>query len=99
MFAQKTIFNVNATMFVPKRKEEEHEKVDKKKSKKPSWEDKKKTELCQNWVAGKTCKFAEKCTFAHGEKELARKTHVKKDYKKVLCEKYLVGYCKYGQRC
>jgi len=59
-----------------------------------------KTEMCKNWELRGTCKFGDKCCFAHGRKELKAKvlTHVK--YKTKPCKQYhQTGYCPYGQRC
>ena len=42
----------------------------------PEFMKKSKTELCRYWTQGQVCKFGEKCTFAHGEDELQKKTHV-----------------------
>jgi hypothetical protein len=59
-----------------------------------------KTELCKNWELRGTCKFGDKCCFAHGRDELKNKslTHLK--YKTKPCKQYhQAGYCPYGQRC
>jgi len=59
-----------------------------------------KTELCKNWELRGTCKFGDKCCFAHGRNELKGKmvTHTK--YKTKPCKQYYqTGYCPYGQRC
>jgi hypothetical protein len=59
-----------------------------------------KTEMCKNWELRGTCKFGDKCCFAHGRYELKAKvlTHVK--YKTKPCKQYhQTGYCPYGQRC
>jgi len=59
-----------------------------------------KTEMCKNWELRGTCKFGDKCCFAHGRFELKAKvlTHVK--YKTKPCKQYhQTGYCPYGQRC
>jgi len=59
-----------------------------------------KTEMCKNWELRGTCKFGDKCCFAHGRDELKAKvlTHIK--YKTKPCKQYhQTGYCPYGQRC
>jgi hypothetical protein len=59
-----------------------------------------KTEMCKNWELRGTCKFGDKCCFAHGREELKAKvlTHIK--YKTKPCKQYhQTGYCPYGQRC
>jgi len=59
-----------------------------------------KTEMCKNWELKGTCKFGDKCCFAHGRHELKAKalTHIK--YKTKPCKQYhQTGYCPYGQRC
>ena len=34
----------------------------------------KKYEMCKNWKEKGTCKYGDKCLFAHGEQELSRKS-------------------------
>jgi len=59
-----------------------------------------KTELCKNWELRGTCKFGDKCSFAHGRHELQNKTALHTKYKTKPCKQYhQVGYCPYGQRC
>jgi hypothetical protein len=59
-----------------------------------------KTELCKNWELRKTCKFGDKCCFAHGKHELKNKTVIHMKYKTKPCKQYhQTGYCPYGQRC
>jgi len=59
-----------------------------------------KTELCRSWQFG-TCRYAERCLFAHGEHELRplqRPRHNK--YKTELCITYhSFGFCPYATRC
>jgi len=59
-----------------------------------------KTELCKNWELRGTCKFGDKCSFAHGRHELQNKTALHTKYKTKPCKQYhQIGYCPYGQRC
>jgi len=59
-----------------------------------------KTELCKNWELRGTCKFGDKCSFAHGRHELQSKTALHTKYKTKPCKQYhQIGYCPYGQRC
>jgi len=59
-----------------------------------------KTELCKNWELRGTCKFGDKCCFAHGKHELKEKTLTHTKYKTKPCKQYFqTGYCPYGQRC
>jgi len=59
-----------------------------------------KTELCKNWELKKTCKFGDKCCFAHGAHELKNKASTHLKYKTKPCKQYhQTGYCPYGQRC
>lgn len=59
-----------------------------------------KTELCRSWQFG-TCRYADRCLFAHGEHELRplqRPRHNK--YKTELCITYhSFGICPYASRC
>ena len=58
-----------------------------------------KTELCRSWQFG-TCRYAERCLFAHGEQELRpliRPRHNK--YKTELCITFhSFGFCPYAAR-
>ncbi|KAG8933628.1 hypothetical protein FRC00_013031 [Tulasnella sp. 408] len=58
-----------------------------------------KTELCRSWEEKGTCKYGEKCQFAHGEAEQRRvERHPK--YKTEICRTFWVsGSCPYGKRC
>jgi len=59
-----------------------------------------KTEMCKNWELRGSCKFGEKCCFAHGKHELKGKTVTHVKYKTKPCKQYhQTGYCPYGQRC
>ncbi|XP_043919007.1 mRNA decay activator protein ZFP36L1-like [Protopterus annectens] len=58
-----------------------------------------KTELCRTFEENGTCKYGEKCQFAHGQEELRGLSRHPK-YKTELCRTYhTVGYCPYGTRC
>jgi len=59
-----------------------------------------KTELCQNWEAYSWCKFGDKCSFAHGEYELRKRTDVRPSFKVTQCRQFLAdSFCPYGTRC
>jgi len=58
-----------------------------------------KTELCRPFSEHGTCKYGEKCQFAHGQPEL-RTVQRHPKYKTDLCRTYhSVGFCPYGPRC
>ena len=44
-----------------------------------------KTEMCRNWELFGKCKFQDKCSFAHGDHELHKKTHLPSNYKTKTC--------------
>lgn len=58
-----------------------------------------KTELCRPFEEAGSCKYGEKCQFAHGIGELRNlQRHPK--YKTELCRTFhSVGFCPYGPRC
>lgn len=58
-----------------------------------------KTELCRPFQENGSCKYGDKCQFAHGRQELrAVNRHPK--YKTDLCRTYhSAGFCPYGPRC
>jgi hypothetical protein len=59
-----------------------------------------KTEMCRNWELFGKCKFQDKCSFAHGEHELCKKTHLPTNYKTKTCIQFhTTAYCPYGSRC
>ena len=63
-----------------------------------NFQDKKKTELCKNYVLGEPCPLGDRCSFAHGEEELKPKPF--NHYKTVKCRHYHErGFCQYGPRC
>ncbi len=58
-----------------------------------------KTELCRSYQENGTCKYGEKCQFAHGYNELRSMMRHPK-YKTELCRTFhAAGYCPYGPRC
>jgi hypothetical protein len=58
-----------------------------------------KTELCRSYQENGTCKYGEKCQFAHGFNELRSMMRHPK-YKTELCRTFhAAGYCPYGPRC
>jgi len=58
-----------------------------------------KTELCRPFEEFGTCKYGDKCQFAHGSQELRRMVRHPK-YKTELCRTFHThGLCPYGHRC
>jgi hypothetical protein len=58
-----------------------------------------KTELCRSWEEKGSCRYGNKCQFAHGEGEL-RKVARHSKYKTEICKTFWVsGSCPYGKRC
>jgi len=58
-----------------------------------------KTELCRSFQENGTCKYGDKCQFAHGHNELRSMMRHPK-YKTELCRTFHAsGYCPYGPRC
>jgi len=58
-----------------------------------------KTEMCRPFQENGSCKYGEKCQFAHGFSELRTVTRHSK-YKTDLCRTYHAsGFCPYGPRC
>lgn len=58
-----------------------------------------KTELCRPYEENGTCKYGDKCQFAHGIGELRTLTRHPK-YKTELCRTFhTTGFCPYGPRC
>ncbi|KAL2095630.1 hypothetical protein ACEWY4_007778 [Coilia grayii] len=58
-----------------------------------------KTELCRSFQENGSCKYGNKCQFAHGEAEL-RSLYRHPKYKTEACRTfYNFGYCPYGTRC
>lgn len=58
-----------------------------------------KTELCRPFEESGTCKYGDKCQFAHGSHELRSLARHPK-YKTELCRTFhTIGFCPYGPRC
>ncbi|XP_067125237.1 mRNA decay activator protein ZFP36L1-like [Centruroides vittatus] len=58
-----------------------------------------KTELCRPYEENGTCKYGDKCQFAHGAQELRTLARHPK-YKTELCRTFhSTGFCPYGPRC
>ncbi|XP_075940126.1 mRNA decay activator protein ZFP36L1b isoform X1 [Anarhichas minor] len=58
-----------------------------------------KTELCRPFEENGTCKYGDKCQFAHGMHELRSLSRHPK-YKTELCHTFhTIGFCPYGPRC
>lgn len=59
-----------------------------------------KTEMCKNWEAYGTCRYKDKCCFAHGAAELRVKTNLTHTFKTKQCAKFQeTKFCSYGCRC
>jgi len=58
-----------------------------------------KTELCRTYDENGSCRYGDKCQFAHGAGELRRVARHPK-YKTDLCRTFhTTGFCPYGSRC
>ncbi|XP_034384002.1 mRNA decay activator protein ZFP36L1b [Cyclopterus lumpus] len=58
-----------------------------------------KTELCRPFEENGTCKYGDKCQFAHGMHEVRSLSRHPK-YKTELCRTFhTIGFCPYGPRC
>ncbi|XP_069697887.1 protein TIS11 [Periplaneta americana] len=58
-----------------------------------------KTELCRPFEESGSCKYGDKCQFAHGAHELRNLVRHPK-YKTELCRTFhTIGFCPYGPRC
>lgn len=61
--------------------------------------DRYKTEMCRNFQESGSCKFGERCWFAHGHQDLHSTVRHHK-YKTQLCQEFHVtGVCHFGTRC
>ncbi|CCH62410.1 hypothetical protein TBLA_0H01230 [Henningerozyma blattae CBS 6284] len=58
-----------------------------------------KTELCETFTTKGTCKYGNKCQFAHGLHELNFK-NISSNFRTKPCNNWeKLGYCPYGKRC
>jgi len=61
---------------------------------------KQKTEMCKNWEMKGSCRWGNKCSYAHGEHELVKKTHLPKNFMTRTCETFHKdGFCSFAKRC
>lgn len=61
---------------------------------------KQKTEMCKNWEMHGHCRWGSKCSYAHGEHELLKKTHLPKNFMTRSCDTFHKdGFCSFGKRC
>lgn len=75
---------------------EQHRKLDRSVSEPTS---RYKTELCRPYEESGSCKYGDKCQFAHGYGELRNLARHPK-YKTELCRTFhTIGFCPYGPRC
>ncbi|XP_031785858.1 protein TIS11 isoform X2 [Nasonia vitripennis] len=75
---------------------EQHRKLDRTVSEPTS---RYKTELCRPFEESGSCKYGDKCQFAHGYNELRNLARHPK-YKTELCRTFhKIGFCPYGPRC
>jgi len=60
-----------------------------------------KTEICRNWEVEGYCRFGDECTFAHGDRELHRRSSMPANYKTKICKQFTEEpyYCPYGEKC
>lgn len=60
-----------------------------------------KTEMCKNWIEVGTCRYGNKCQFAHGDNELMGKNAPNNSkYKSKICTTFSEKlFCPYGSRC
>lgn len=58
-----------------------------------------KTELCKSFSELGSCRYGEKCRFAHGVHELKKLSIPNENYRKRPCKNWESGECRYGMRC
>ena len=86
---------------VTKKEETAEEKTEDENNETANFRVKYKTEQCKNWSQGNlTCKYGDRCSFAHGRLELKTRTDTHRNYKTKMCKRFHKDlYCPYGQRC
>lgn len=68
--------------------------------KQPEYKKKQKTEMCRNWEMNGFCRWGTKCSYAHGEDELVKKTHLPRNFMTRTCDTFHKdGFCSFGKRC
>lgn len=57
--------------------------------------------MCKNWIEVGSCRYGNKCQFAHGDYELiGKQTPVNAKYKSKTCTTFTEKlFCPYGKRC
>ena len=56
--------------------------------------------MCKNWEMKGFCRWAGRCSYAHGSDELVKKTHLPKNYMTRSCDTFHKdGFCSFGKRC
>ena len=59
-----------------------------------------RTELCKNFEISGTCKYGNKCDYAHGSQDLRQRNQSNHSFKLKKCKSFFSnGYCPYGIRC
>ena len=59
-----------------------------------------RTELCKNFELTGTCKYGNKCDYAHGLQDLRKTNQNNHSFKVKKCKSFFSnGYCPYGLRC
>ena len=59
-----------------------------------------RTELCKNFELTGTCKYGNKCDYAHGLQDLRKTNQSNHSFKIKKCKSFFTnGYCPYGIRC
>ena len=59
-----------------------------------------RTELCKNFELTGSCKYGNKCDYAHGLQDLRKTNQSNHSFKIKKCKSFFTnGYCPYGIRC